>query len=89
MNPLWQFKSYCKSVHNIETSSNNWGREYYFKKTKQLLGCFLTEEIKHFNIDNTFLIFKKHFYNYKATNFTHNSDSLTSKQREFNPIVVS
>lgn len=70
-----------------------WGEEessiYYFKKTKQLLVCFLIEAIKHFNIDKTFLIFRKHFSNYKVTNFTHNSDSLTSKQTEFNPRVVS
>ena len=57
---------------------------YYIKKTKQLLVCFLIEEIKHFNIDKTFLIFRKYF-----SNFTHNSDSLTSKQTEFNPSVVS
>lgn len=62
---------------------------YYFKKTKQLLGCFLIEVIKHFNIDKTFLIFRKHFSNYKVTNLIHNSDSLTSKQTEFNPRVVS
>lgn len=45
---------------------------YYIKKTKQLLVCFLIEEIKHFNIDKTFLIFRKYFSNYKVTNFTHN-----------------
>lgn len=45
-----------------------------------MLGCFLIEEIKHFNIDKTFLVFKQHFYNSKAKNFIHNSTSLSDNQ---------